>query len=593
MLSRFSKVLYSALLAFVVTTSLSAPAHADLFSSFMKSAGKTAVAEGRQASMLAAAGTRRATALSLKEGGQLELVAIAAGTAAGAVAISNGDDLVRLLASISDPLLLPAELVTSRPNLVSEVLRLRRGQTELVDELGETAGLSLVKRAGRETVVVRMGEKITLSLQAWSRRGLLQQSLMRDLAARLKIIAVVDRTDLVQRRAFATRFGTKVFFVESSEALRAALSDARKRLVVVVGHVEGDRYVLRNAGNELVVDEPISSIHRQIDDARSVTLALGCNVACTAPATGPTTVIDALAVAGGLGRAAKVETPLQFLDGLAEMVGPLHVDVDIFGRLRAVSTGHVRRSDRLAQGGGIVTRVLFARSPTTPVSAGDIAAAALTAILFVPYFLVFCLFMGWIGLFLLGMGPRTTWRTTKENYAAFVGRPDEQIDALLPWERPLLIIFGPAGLLGQMAIMLPLMVVNLALALLSIPLIPLFQGPASRLLLADADMAFGTGWMGEMAGRRIGATVIMLGGALTAFAVARWLVPSLNDGGDAIAMLAGLALSWAILMKLPWLAGIWLLVVALPMGISILPFLLVRFLATRLGLLSFRPKVTT
>ena len=590
--SGFLRSSWIVVLAVIAALSLSAPIQADLFSSVIKGAGKVAVVEGRHAAMLMAAGTRRATALTISEGGRMELVSFAAGTAAGAVAITNSDDLARALASISELVLLPAELATGRPKLVTEVLRLRKGETEVVDELGAAAGLSLAERAGHEALVVRMGEKITLSPQAWIQRGLLQQSLMRDLAARLRIIVLVDHTDLVQRRAFTARFGKKAVFVDSSGALGKALGNARERLVAIVGHVEGDRYVLRNAGNQVVVDEPISSIHRQIDEARSVALVLGCNVACMAQGSGPTTVIDALAVAEGLGRSANVNTPLQFLDGLAEVVGPLHVDTDMFGRLRAVSTGHVRGSDRLASGAGITTKVLLARTPTTPVTAGDIFAGAVTAILFIAYLLI-CLFLvGWISLFMMGMGPRTTWRETKENYAAFTGRPEEKIDTLLPWERPLLIVFGPVALLGQTALVLPLMGANIALALLSIPLTPFFLGPASRLLLADADMAIGTEWIGETFRRRIGATAIMVAGALATWLISVWVVPVLSTGGAAAAILAGLVLSWAILMKWSWLPGLWLLVSALPLILSIPLFLLVRFTAARLARLSFRRRST-
>ncbi len=596
MFLRYSKLGLFCLLAIIAAASLSTPAHADWLSSLVKATGKAAIAEGRHASFLTAAGTRRATALSIKEGGQFEVVGIAAGTVASAAAYNNTDDLIKLLASIPDPLLLPAELATSRPNLVTQVLELRKGETELVDELGDTIGVSLARRAGRDAMVVQMGKNITLSPQAWVQRGLLQQDLMADLAARMRIVAIVHHTDVVQRRAFAAQYGDKVIFVENSEALRKALDKSRKRLVTIVGHVEGGRYVLRDAGNKVVVDEPISSVHQQIDEARSVALALGCNVACVSPTTGPTAVIDALDVAQGLRNAASFKTPFQFLDGLAEKIGPLHVDTDILGRLRAVSTEHVRVSDGVAQGVGIGTRVLFSRSPATPVTINDVAAGAVAAVLASPLFIItfvfWCFIVGWLCLFLIGMGPRKIWQTTKENYAVFSERPEEEIDALRPWERPLLIIFGPIGLLVQMAVSLLLIPMNIALALLSIPLIPFFLGPASRLLSADADWAIGTGWMGETAGRRIGATAIMFGGALVALFVVRWLVPSLSNGGAVVVMFAGLLLSWAISMKLPWLREVWPLVVLLPLVLSSLPFLLIHFIARQLTRLLSRRRIS-
>jgi hypothetical protein len=593
MLMYFAKFCPITVFALLVTFSLSTPTKADLLSSALKGAGKVAVVEGRHAAMLTAAGARRAAVVSIKEGGQIELVAIAAGTAMSTLAVSNTDDVIRVLASISDPLLLPAELVNSRPKLVAEVLRLRKGETELVDELGDAAGLFLAKRGGREALVVRMGETITLSPEAWARRGLLQQSLMHDLAARLKVIVLVDRTDLVQRRAFASRFGKKVVFVDSNEALGKALADARNRLVAIVGHVEGDHYVLRNAGNKTVVDVPISSIHRQIDETRSIALGLGCNVACAVPGSGPTTVIDALAVAKGLSLAAEVKTPLQFLDELASNLGPFHVDTDMFGRLRAVSTEHVRGSDRLAQGAGVTTRVLFARSPTTPLTASDVAAGAFTAVLLIPQLMLLFFLVGWLGPFLFGVGPRRTWQSTKENYAEFAGRPEDKIDEFLPWERPLLIILGPAALLGQLAIMLPIMLLNITLAFLSIPLAPFFMGRASRLLHADADWAVGTGWMGEMARRRIGATAIMLAGAIGAWMAGLWLFPGLSHWGEAAAAMAGLVLSWTIMMKLAWLSGLWLHFMSLAVGLSILPFQLVRFVASSLARLASLRKATS
>lgn len=603
MFIRCSKLVLFGLWAIIAAATLATPVHAiwnfksvKAISKSVKTADKVVVADGRSASFLKAAGARRAVALNIKENGQFAVVGIATGTLVSGVAYNNTDDLIKLLASIPDPLLLPTELATSRPDLVTQVLALRKGETELVDELGDTIGVSLAKRAGRDAMVVGMSKNITLSPQAWVQRGLLQQNLMGDLAARMRIVAIVHRTDVVQRRAFAAQYGDKVVFVDSNEALRKALGEAHKRLVTVVGHVEGDSYVLRSAGNKVVVDEPISSVHQQIDEAQSVALALGCNIACVAPATGPTAVIDALAVAQGLKGAAKFKTPLQFLDGLADKIGPMHVETDILGRLRAVSAEHVSVSDGLAHGGGIVIRVLFARSPATPVTVKDIAAGAVAAVLFIPYTMISlaysCFILGWMCLLLMGMGPRTIWRTTKESYANFTERPAEEIDALLPWERPLLIIFGPIGLLVRKTVSLLLKAINIALALLSIPLIPFFFGPGSRLLLANADSAVGTSWMGEMAGRRVGATAVMLLGALVALLVVLWLIPSLSSGGAATAVVAGLVISWGIIMKLPWLPKLWRLAILLPATSSNLPFVLVHFTSRQLTRFSIRRRVS-
>jgi hypothetical protein len=114
------------------------------------------------------------------------------------------------------------------------------------------------------------------------------------------VIALVARTDVVQRAEFIERLGSQVRFVDDDASLLAALARARQQLVVIVGHVEEDAFVVRGADDAILMSHKIASVHQAIDEARSVALLMGWGVACKVPSSGPTAEIDAFDVIKGL-----------------------------------------------------------------------------------------------------------------------------------------------------------------------------------------------------------------------------------------------------------------------------------------------------
>lgn len=565
---------------------LSSPSHAGLLSVLFKGGTKVAAGGARGAAMAAAAGTRSATVVTLRGAGQLELAAVKAGSVAAVATLAASDDLAKQLAAIGGPLLLPAEVAAEHPWLLREVLEQRRGLTELVDADGMPAPVKLAQRGGAQAVVVQIGPSVTISPQAWLRRGILEQDLMRDLASRMRVVAIVDRTDQVQRQAFKARLGDKVVFVDSREALREALHSARKRLVAVVGHVEGDRFVLRDAGSRVVIDEPIAGIHRQIDVAHSVSLALGCNVACMAPGSGPTAVIDAMRVAKAIGASSDARTPLQFLGALASEVGPLHVDIDLYGRLRAVSEANVRASDRAVGAAGMTTRVLFAREPAAPLSVADAASTLYMVLVAIPLMVVFMSLFVWLLLFFIGMGPRTTWRTVKSNFAVFCDRGEEQIDRLGPWERPLLIVFGPLGVALQVGGVGVVAAANAATGLLACLLFPLFLGPGRRLQIDPDGAAMGAGWIGPAIPGRVGATALLVAACAAGWLLVLVAFPAAPVAAQICGLLAAGAGTLFVLLRKPELGHAWFLMTGLVVFVAQLPFVFVRYTAARLARLA-------
>lgn len=402
-------------------------------------AGRAALRAADNASVIAT--VRRlgtdATVLSVDEAGALTFTKWTAGVAGATVLLKNSDNIASLEGHLGAALYVTPEVVADHADQLKNIIQVRHNQVHVVssNESGRVT-VELKTHADGSSLVVRKSDYLTFSTEAWAKRALLDQPLMRDLARRFHIIVVAPRSDVLQRQAFLEKFGSRVEFVDSDERLTAALRKARQRLVVVVGHVEDEAFVLQAPNNALVLQQKLDNVHQAIDDAQSVALLMGCNVACDLGLTGPTQVIDAYDVIRGLSEGPTANTPMAFLVRLAEKVGPMHIDTDFFGRLRAVSSVTKTTSDRVATGASF-GRVLFSFKLNTPLTLDQVVLSVIVA---VPWLTL----MGWILLFLFGLGPRRAWRLTKEAYAASTGRGEEEIDKLSHAETILLLLFGPA-----------------------------------------------------------------------------------------------------------------------------------------------------
>lgn len=400
----------------------------------------------------------------LSDAGKMELTIYRAGAAAGTVAFSDSTELLNLLDRLPDPVVIGEDVFKAKKHVIREVLDEKPDSLLLESDRGAPAKLSLETRGGAQTIVVNEGKGLTFSPEAFKERDLLSRPIMAGLAARTRIIVLVDRTDQIQRLAYKAQFGTRARFVETGDELYSELAKAENRFVVTVGHVEGEHFVVRKADGIVSLKEPLIRIQQSADEAQSVGLQLGCNVATAAPLSGPTLPIDALELARALKLAEKSKTPQEFFERLSEVLGPIHLETDINGRLRAVSARPV----------GTVKNVLAA-----DLVRGSVSRAArlprTAAQILIPFstWLSGIVIASWILLWLAENTRRHAWQTLEEMYAYAVHLELREVLPLTRVEAASLFLLGPSFYCVRLACMLILNGVMAGLGAFSIVTISL------------------------------------------------------------------------------------------------------------------------
>jgi len=385
-----------------------------------------------------------AATLTLSESGQLTLRTVVGSAVISTIIVNSADDILKAASDLAGAIFVTPDVIASHQSLLKKLLNTRPHTLTIVDEGGKTASLELRNRGAVDALVVVEDSRITFSPEAWKRRALLDQRLMRSLYARRQIIVLAPRTDQVQRLAYQKLFGDSVRFVSTNTELFQALKQATQRLVAIVGHVENGAFVLLSPAGSRTLEVSIDTINLEVERANSVALLLGCRVACEALSSGPATMIDAFAVANGLAKSAGSETTRDFLTSLAESIGPVHVDTDIYGRLRVVSYSNVSNADKLAKTASFV-RMFFPNNFGAPPfieRAYNWLLWAAQGVLFLLYMVVVA---GWlVAMVALGTGPKKIWNhLIKETYASVAQREEHQIDALSKTETVALFVLGP------------------------------------------------------------------------------------------------------------------------------------------------------
>lgn len=427
---------------------------------------RTTAAGDRAASAAATAAAR------VTPDGALAVTIYTGGKASSEIAVHSAADLTRVAAQISGPILVAPDVLKRFNEEFVELLQQREGAVEVVTQGSAPAPVQVSLRAKRPALIVALSSDLTFTIDAWARRDLLAQEIMKDLAARLKVIVMAPATDQVQRQAFVRALGqSRVSFVESPQALSSAVAKADKRLVVVVSHMEGENLVLRQNG-AVVFQQSIEAVHAAVDEARSVGLVLGCHSACSAAVTGPTDYIDALELTSALASTSSYVTPLDFLQGLTRYIGPMHVDTDVYGRLRAVSDAHVTAAERTGKLAGYSFQFLMPGAAAEPLTVAGVITIVLAVMFLIPQGILF----GWLVVILgAGMSPRKAWQTIKALYAQVLERGDHEIEHLSGAEKLLLSAAGPWLLAGVWVCMVWQFTLNLPLLFTALLLYPFLR----------------------------------------------------------------------------------------------------------------------
>jgi hypothetical protein len=156
--------------------------------------------------------------------------------------------------------------------------------------------------------------------------------------------------------------------------------------------------------------------------------------------------------------------------------------------------------------------VLFSSEVSTPLTLAEVAQALVVG---VPFLTI----MGWVMLFVFGIGPRRAWGLIKETYAAANGRGEHEIETLSTTEKFLLILFGPAiQILNTIAYLLDLMIsaVSVCVAFPTYPWIRAIDPAALR--IGDAIEQYAN--PASSPSFKSGRGVALLGIAMAAFASA-------------------------------------------------------------------------
>lgn len=418
---------------------LAGSANADWWSIFKfvgKSAGKSIVRESAEAALRL---HPQSGLIALSEGEKLTLATLGA---SGIVTFtySNFDELINGLGAVAGDILIPDEFLASHYGLVRRVIMEKPKASRIIDADGTIASLGL-RSVGKGTeIVVNPSSMVSMSPNAWAGRGILQQNIMAGLIERMRIIALVPRTDPVQRLFLRDEFGDSVRFVEDTVTFERELARAEKRFVVLIGHVENDCFVLRNSAGQVILNTELRRVQDALYANRSVALMMGCRVACTPTLSGPTQVIDAIATVHAIKSAADLKTPLQFIEAVALRTGPLHIERDLMGRMQVVSDMQATQTETAVRVSAPVLRVFIPKPLSQPLT----IAYTLVAVSYFLLMTVYIIGASWIMLLFLGMTPARAWKLGKDLYASTSGRRKDQIEQFSRIELTVLGVVTPA-----------------------------------------------------------------------------------------------------------------------------------------------------
>jgi len=285
-----------------------------------------------------------------------------------------------------------------------------------------------VRRVGlRDTLVITQDRGLSFSLNAWKQQKILRQDIMYELYSRKRVIVVAPRSDLILRQAYKKALGKAVKFVDSESALRKELKHAKKRLVVLVGHVEKDEFVLRQANGEATFSTKIEDVHGIIDKSKSMGLMMGCEISCASMYSGPQKLIDAMKVVEGISTGNLNSSPMKYLEDLAAKTGEFHIDEDLFGRLRVVKMKSVSddyRNAVLLRGGSIT----ISNNLSAPIRLSDMLKLVVFVILYALFIILYFWFIGIVFTMIFGISPQKSKNIVRENYSEYFSEPEIYID---------------------------------------------------------------------------------------------------------------------------------------------------------------------
>lgn len=443
--------------AFVMAALLAAaPAHAGILPVLGGVTKKTISVSERQALKIARAAamraglaaTDKAVLVEATSAGGLRLLDVETGLGRDLGELIATGGLKTTLASVKR-IVVPEGLVASHSDQLKSVLRHATMPAAVFTDDGALLPLRLQQLAGREVVLVEVGDKLAMTSEAFGRRSALKALSAQPLLKRMVVLPLVSGEDVVVARAFKSG-------VRKATAPPATKAEAlniirrnREALLVVTGHVEGADFVVRTPMGQEAYRLPIAELHAAAEGTKSEVLLLGCQVACAVAHTGPLQNITADAVIRALQGLDPDQSAFQFLNTLADHAGPLLIQEDHRGGFILIDDAVTRASDKAWS--RTVSPVRFAVDAATGSeifvqssriwSWGRVFALIGSGLLFILIVLAVAPILGWIYAPLLGLGPKGVWRSVKKERAAVFAGIDE-LDPV-PWpSRAAYVVYG-------------------------------------------------------------------------------------------------------------------------------------------------------
>ena len=278
-----------------------------------------------------------------------------------------------------------------------------------------------------------------------------------------RVLSLFDESDHRIRAALDSAAGEVHLGLTglTTEEVLAQLSVLERRIVIVVGHIEGEDFVIRGADGRVVTRIPVAEMERVSDEAEASLILLGCDTVRVAEvSSGLAAPVRDIAVAEALTTGLRAEDYGNFLSALGSDAAPFLVRATTARRhgriMEAERLGDAREMDRLMRA-NLMSVAIAGRSPAV------VAERRSRVIPFLPLWLQTLYLVGLLGAVFM---VRSLWREWMTLFPILGGRTGWRYRALRIGRGAGFAIAGPA--VGALV----LSAMPLAIAILFLPLVP-------------------------------------------------------------------------------------------------------------------------
>ncbi|TQV74197.1 hypothetical protein FKG94_16450 [Exilibacterium tricleocarpae] len=190
-----------------------------------------------------------------------------------------------------------------------------------------TLGRVVANRAGPGTAIaVEYFPRVFVDIGS-GRGGDFEWTINRTMSAdRTRVISLFHDDDVYVNRDLDTRLGKRHLSTRrlSEQEILASVAEERRKYLFVVGHIEGSRFVTRDAAGNLVKSVAIADLENIAARSQSELMLLGCTSGRVSASTGYLDDVNAAAVSRGLQAAIQQRSMGMALSALARASGDMY-----------------------------------------------------------------------------------------------------------------------------------------------------------------------------------------------------------------------------------------------------------------------------